>query len=175
MPLLFGGKVLTGIPLGVFITISPTYCAEIAPFALRGAVTAAVNWSIVLGQSLAYLVMRQTQNIPGPNSYRYLFAVQWLFAAIALGILPFFPESPFFLVAQGRIDKARVNVRRLHGPSFDADGFLASIKLDLETQARIHEEASFSECFRGKNRLRTFIATSTFFLQSICGISWFIG
>ena len=173
--MLFGGKVLTGIPLGVFITIAPTYCSEIAPFALRGAVTAAVNWSIVLGQCLAYVVMRQTQYSENANSYRILFAVQWIFAGIALIILPFFPESPYHLVAQGRMEKAKINARRLHKPNFDTEGFIASIKIDLEARARTQKEASFKECFQGKNTLRTLIAMSTFFIQSVCGIGWIIG
>lgn len=175
LPMLFGGKVLTGIPLGVFITIAPTYCAEIAPFALRGAVTAAVNWSIVFGQCLAYVVMRQTQYSHNANAYRILFGVQWIFAGIALIILPFFPESPYQLVSQGRIEKARANTQRLYNAQFDVDGFIESIKLDLETQIKTQNEASFKECFQGKNKLRTLIAMSTFFIQSVCGIGWIIG
>lgn len=175
LPMFFGGKVLTGIPLGVFVTIAPTYCSEIAPFALRGAVTSAVNWSIVLGQCLAYVVLRQTQNIPGPNSYRIPFAVQWIFAAAALILLPFFPESPYHLVGQGRMSKATANARRLHGAEFDIEGFIASINQDLNTQAKTNQAASFRECFRGTNTLRTLIAMSTFFIQSVSGISWIIG
>ncbi|CAG8958573.1 hypothetical protein HYFRA_00009890 [Hymenoscyphus fraxineus] len=175
MPMLFGGKVLAGIPLGVFITIAPTYCAEIAPFALRGSVTAAVNWSLVLGQCMAYVVMRQTQYSDGPNAYLILFAIQWVFAGAALLALPFFPESPYHLVSQGRIEKAKKNIRRLRNSEFDVDGYIASIEIDLETQARTEREASFKECFRGKNSKRTLIAMSTFFIQSICGIGWIIG
>lgn len=175
MPMLFGGKVLTGIPLGVFITIAPTYCAEIAPLPLRGAVTSAVNWSIVFGQCLAYVVIHQTQNLPSANSYRILFAVQWIFAAIGLGVLFFFPESPYFLVAQGRIEKAKENARRLYGRGFDVDGLISSIELLLMHEAETQKTASFRECFRGTNSKRTLIAMSTFFIQSICGIAWIIG
>jgi len=175
LAMLFGGKVLTGIPLGVFITIAPTYCAEIAPLPLRGAVTAAVNWSIVFGQCLAYVVIRQTQDLPNANSYRILFAVQWIFAAIGLGVLFFFPESPYFLVGQGRIDKAKANARRLYSADFDVDGFISSIEVLLRTEAETEKGASFRECFRGTNNLRTLIAMSTFFIQSICGIGWIIG
>jgi len=175
MPMLFGGKVLTGIPLGVFITIAPTYCAEIAPLPLRGAVTSAVNWSIVFGQCLAYVVIHQTQNLPNANSYRILFAVQWIFAAIGLGVLFFFPESPYFLVAQGRIEKAKENARRLYGRGFDVDGLISSIELLLMHEAETQRTASFRECFRGTNSKRTLIAMSTFFIQSICGIAWIIG
>ncbi|PMD50968.1 putative sugar transporter [Hyaloscypha bicolor E] len=175
LPMLFGGKVLTGIPLGVFITIAPTYCSEIAPLPLRGATTAAVNWSIVLGQCLAYVVIRQTQGLENANAYRILFAVQWIFAAIGLGVLFFFPESPYFLVAQGRIEKAKNNARRLYNKNFDVDGLISSIELLLKHEAEDQKSASYRECFRGTNTLRTLIAMSTFFIQSICGIGWIIG
>lgn len=163
------GKGITGIPLGIFITIAPTYCAEIAPMALRGAVTSAVNFSIVLGQFLAYLVMRQTQSLAGPNAYRILFGVQWGFAAFALAALPFFPESPYQLVSQGKMEKAKANIRKLHSRKFDADGFLASILADLEVETKMKRKASFIECFRGKNIQRTLIAMSTFVVQAMCG------
>jgi MFS family permease len=175
LPMLFGGKVLTGIPLGVFITIAPTYCSEIAPLPLRGATTAAVNWSIVLGQCLAYVVIRQTQGLVNANAYRILFAVQWIFAAIGLGVLFFFPESPYFLVAKGRIEKAKNNARRLYNKNFDVDGLISSIELLLKHEAEDQKSASYRECFRGTNTLRTLIAMSTFFIQSICGIGWIIG
>ncbi|RDW90989.1 hypothetical protein BP5796_02154 [Coleophoma crateriformis] len=175
LPLFFGGKVLTGLPLGVFVTIAPTYCAEIAPAALRGAVTAGVNWSIVLGQCLAYVVMRQTQSLPGPNAYRILFGVQWIFAAISLAILPFFVESPYHLVAQGKDDKARVNIRKLYGDDTNAEGMLVSIKADLDNANQTLRAASFRDCFRGTNTQRTLIAMSTFVVQAVCGISWIIG
>lgn len=173
--MLFGGKVLTGIPLGVFVTIAPTYCAEIAPMALRGAVTSAVNFSIVFGQALAYIVMRQTQYYEDANTYRVLFGVQWVFAAVGLGVLYWFPESPYFLVGQGRMEKAKANARRLYRPDFDVEGFISSIKMTLDREAETQKEASFRECFRGTNTLRTLIATSTMFIQSICGIGWIIG
>ena len=90
----FGAKILTGIPLGCFTTVAPTYASEIAPLAIRGALTSGMNFSIVLGQLIGFGVMRQTTlgQYPGPMSYRILFAVQWGFAAVGLSFLPFFPE-----------------------------------------------------------------------------------
>ena len=173
--MLFGGKVVTGIPLGVFVTIAPTYCSEIAPLPLRGAVTAAVNFSIVFGQSLAYIVAKATQNFTDSRSYQHIFAVQWIFAFVGLSILPLFPESPYFLVQNGKIEKATINTRRLYSANFDVNGMMASIQELLKTEAENQQVASFRECFKGANKLRTSIAISTFFIQSICGISWIIG
>lgn len=175
LPLLLGGKILTGIPLGVFITIAPPYCAEIAPLALRGAVTAAVNWSIVFGQCLAYLVLQQTQYIAGKASYQTLFAVQWPFVAIALIFLPWLPESPYYLIERGQLPQAKKACQQLHDKKFDVEGYIASIQVDLETTSQTQAEASYKECFQGTNRIRTIIATSTFFIQSVSGISWIIG
>ncbi|KAF2096160.1 general substrate transporter [Rhizodiscina lignyota] len=169
------GKLLTGIPLGIFITIAPTYCAEVAPMTLRGAVTAAVNWSIVFGQFLAYIVMRQTQSLPGANAYRILFGVQWFFAALALVVLPFFPESPYHLLAQGRVTKAKRNIWRLYGSEVDAEQRMAEIMKNVAVENDIKSKSSFAECFRGRNRQRTLIAMSTFLVQAMCGISWIVG
>jgi hypothetical protein len=119
--------------------------------------------------------MLGTQYLPGPNSYRILFGVQWAFAGAALLVLPWFPESPYHLVGQGRMEKARGNVRKLHGPNFDSEGFISSIVQDLETQAKTQKEASFRRCFQGKNQLRTWIAMSTMFIQAVSGITWIIG
>ncbi|KAF4622767.1 hypothetical protein G7Y89_g14257 [Cudoniella acicularis] len=177
--LFLAGKLFTGFPLGIFITAAPTYCSELAPLALRGAVTAAVNFSIVLGQCLAYVVMRQTQHLEGVNSYRILFAVQWVFAGVGIIILWWFPESPYLLVAQGKMPKAKKNIGRLHGggdKTFDQDAYLAVIirALEYEQNAKSNQPG-FKECFRGTNLRRTMIAMSVFVVQAVCGISWIIG
>ena len=79
------------------------------------------------------------------------------------------------MIAQGREDKARTNIGLLYGSWIDKEGFLASVKGDLETKGKMEREASFRECFRGTNRLRTLIAMSTFFIQGSCAIAWIIG
>ncbi|KAI5200240.1 MFS hexose transporter [Aureobasidium subglaciale] len=174
LPLFFIGKILTGLPLGVFTSVAPAYCSELAPLALRGCVTAAVNFSIVLGQFFCYCALRQTQTIAGPNSYKILFAVQWGFAAVGLVILPFFPESPYFLISKGKTEKARNNIVKLRGANFDADGHMAQIQIDL-TDNQSLEEGGFARCFNKDNRLRTIIACSTFAVSASSGVLWVVG
>ncbi|KUJ16500.1 general substrate transporter [Mollisia scopiformis] len=174
----FGAKILTGLPLGVFTTIAPTYASEIAPLAIRGALTSGMNFSIVLGQLIGFGVMRKTTlgQYTGPMSYRILFAVQWGFAAVGLAFLPFFPESPYWLVAHGQIDKARRNIVRLHNSNYDVDGHLAEIKRALDSQRAENETSgSYKECFNHANWRRTLAAVSTIFIQNACGNSWVIG
>lgn len=86
------GKFLTGIPMGCFTTVAPTYGSEMAPLKIRGAISAGVNLSIVLGQFIGYGVMRETAYYVGDNQYKILFTTQWGFAGLGILILPFFPE-----------------------------------------------------------------------------------
>lgn len=167
-------KFFTGMPLGTFITIAPTYCSEIAPLVVRSTTTAAVSWCSTFGQLLAYAVMCRTSLYDSPNSYRIIFAVQWGFAAVALIILPFFPESPYHLVTQGKIEKAKRNMVRINGPGFDIEGSLSSIQVAIDAEKNA-EKVGFAECFRGTNRLRTFIGVSIFFICANSGTAWVMG
>ena len=63
-----------------------------APLNIRGAITAGMNFAIVLGQLIGYGVMRQASFYQSAMSYKVLFATQWGYVALGLVILPFFPE-----------------------------------------------------------------------------------
>lgn len=175
MPLFFAGKLLTGIPLGIFLTIAPTYCSDVAPPALRGALVAAVNFSIAFGQLLGYAVMRETQSKPGPESYLIMYAVQWGFAGVGLLLLPLVPESPFRLLGRGKIEAAQASIRKLYGSEY-VDTKLNEIRAILQRDSEAAQEAgSFRDCFNRHNRLRTLIVLSVFFFQANSGVTWVVG
>ncbi|KAK7181107.1 maltose permease [Paraphaeosphaeria sporulosa] len=172
----FGGKLLTGIPLGVFATVAPTYSSEMAPISVRGAVTAGMNFAVVLGQLIGYGVQRQSSFYDDARQYKVLFATQWGYVVVGLAILPFLPESPYWLVARNRIEKARRNIIKLHTPGYDVDGQMAEIHDSLERlNADKEGSASISECFSRQNIRRTIVSTMIFFIQNASGSAWVIG
>ncbi|KAL2678381.1 hypothetical protein Neosp_009127 [[Neocosmospora] mangrovei] len=177
LAMFFGGKILTGIPMGAFTTAAPPYASEMAPLVIRGSVSAGMNFSIVLGQLLGYAVMREsTSTYTDDRTYKVMFATQWGFAAVALIFLPFFPESPYWLVAHGREDKARHNLAKLHDSSYDLDGHLAEIHDSLGRQNQDNEaQGSFAECFNSDNWKRTLVAAGMFFIQNASGPAWVVG
>jgi hypothetical protein len=152
----FVGKLFTGLPMGTYLTTAPTYCGEVSPPALRGAMVAAVNFCLASGQLIGYGVMREAQLYQGVTSFRILYAVQWGFAVVGLICLPFVPESPFRLLAMNNEERARKSIRRLYGAS-RVDEKVAQIKAIFEANAA-EQSGSFRDCFNSANRLRTFLA-----------------
>ena len=57
-PAFLVGKLILGIGLGFYLTVAPLYASELAPIALRGIVTAGVNFAIVIGQLLSNAVIK---------------------------------------------------------------------------------------------------------------------
>jgi MFS family permease len=163
-------------PLGVYTTVAPTYVSEMAPIAIRGAVSAGMNLSIVLGQFLGYAVVRGTHGYADNRSYRILFATEWAFAAVGLVLLPWMPESPYWMTAHGREGKARSTIQRLYGPGYDVEGYLADISASLaQEDEKKQSQGSFAECFSKTELKRTLLACSIFFIQQASGSSWVIG
>ncbi|KAL3469306.1 general substrate transporter [Aspergillus californicus] len=171
-----GSKFLVGVPLGCFATVAPTYSAEVAPLAVRGAVTAGMNLAIVLGNLLGYGVMRQAGFYTGKATYRVMFAVQWGFIGVGLLILLFFPESPYWLITHGKLDQARHNIAKLHSADYDVDGHLADIQAALpEQELNSNGQGTILDCFGEKTWRRTLVAVAVFFIQNACGTGWVVG
>jgi MFS family permease len=172
-PLFLVGKILTGLPLGFYQALSPAYTSEVLPLRLRGAATSATVLAIVLGQFMAFVAIRIVTTIPGSTAYQHVFAVQWGFSGVGLAFLYFVPESPYFLVARGRIDKATKSILKLYGKNADVQSRLADIKASLDQVTGGTEEATgLMACFHKEHRKRTILALCMFFIQTQSGTAW---
>ena len=82
-------------------------------------------------------------------AFQIPIAIQWLFAVVILCGLPFCPESPWVLVRQGKIDKARHSLHRLYSNTDeDIDFHLTVIKETLDFEAKLHASSSWSDMFK---------------------------
>ena len=175
LPLFMGGKILTGIPLGIFYTVAPAYCSDVAPEALRGSMVGAINFCLVIGQLLGYAVMRETQAIDGQNSYRIMYAVQWGFAGVGLGFLPFIPESPFRLLARRKTEDAKKSIARLYGSHVVESKFDEIQDILAKEEEAAKQAGSYKDCFNAANRKRTLIALSIYLTTNMSGTAWVVG
>ncbi|KIK40403.1 hypothetical protein CY34DRAFT_24850 [Suillus luteus UH-Slu-Lm8-n1] len=171
--MLLAGKLINGLSLGMFVSSAGSYCAEVSPLALRGITTASVNLWIDCNMSNG--VIRGTGNRTDAYAYRLPFALQWIFPVALLVGLPFAPESPWWLVREGRIDDARKVITRLGGPTIDAGMQLQQIQDTIELEDSYAASARYIDCFRGVNFRRTVVATMVFVLQQGAGVVFVLG
>ena len=110
-------RVLSGLAIGSSSVLSPTYIAEIAPAQHRGRLVGMFQFNIVLGILLAYLSNYCVGLFSfGASEWRWKFGVAAVPALFFFLSLLRIPESPRWLVAQGRIDQARNVLTKMGRP-----------------------------------------------------------
>ncbi|RHZ66733.1 putative MFS alpha-glucoside transporter [Aspergillus thermomutatus] len=167
-------KLILGVGLGFYLTLGPLVCSEIAPVAIRGLSTAGINLGIAIGQLLSNSVIKAFGSRTDRWAYAAPFAIQMIFTVTLLVGLPFVPESPWYHARKNQSEKALKSLQRLWGKDFDAQTKLAALQTTIEEEA-LQKKASFADCFRGTNRLRTGISVGVFACQHLVGIIFVLG
>ena len=103
------GRIILGLAVGAASTVVPVYLAELAPFEIRGSITGRNEMAIVSGQFLAFSVNAILNETLGhvTGIWRVMFAVCAIPAVFLFFGMLRMPESPRWLVENGRIDEAR--------------------------------------------------------------------
>ncbi len=108
-------RVLGGLAVGAASILSPAYISEIAPSNIRGRLISLQQLAIVLGLFFAFFSNYSLAKAAGGVSesfwwgfetWQWMFWVEILPAALFFFLLLFIPESPRYLVAAGKSDKA---------------------------------------------------------------------
>ncbi|KAJ8117777.1 hypothetical protein OPT61_g1105 [Boeremia exigua] len=167
-------KLIIGAGLGFYLTIGPLACSEITPVVLRGISTAGINLGIALGQLLSNAVVKGFGERTDRWAYAAPFAIQIFFSLFLLCGLPWAPESPWYLVRNGKNEEALKSLKSLWGQHTDVSDKLASLKITIQEE-QTQEESSFLDCFRGTNILRSCISTGAFACQHFVGIVFVLG
>ncbi|WP_449385828.1 sugar porter family MFS transporter [Cellulomonas soli] len=144
-------RVVGGVGIGIASVIAPAYIAEIAPAAVRGMLGSLQQLAITLGifaallsdQLLATSAGGASQELwLGWEAWRWMFLVAVVPAGV-YGLLALrIPESPRFLVAQGRTDEAVEVLTGVLGSSQEAQGRVTEIERTIASDAKVAERAS---------------------------------
>jgi sugar porter (SP) family MFS transporter len=125
-------RICGGVAIGLASNLSPMYIAEIAPAQLRGRLVSINQLTIVIGILLAqYINWFLVRHLPPGATAEYIVdswygqtGWRWMFALTAVPSLLFFvgmfwaPESPRWLVKNGRSNVAQRILERVGGAAY---------------------------------------------------------
>ncbi len=109
-------RVIGGLGIGIASVVAPAYIAEISPRQSRGRLASLQQLAITIGIFVALLSDALLAGVAGSASQQLWFGLEawrWMFLvgvipSVVYGILALtLPESPRFLLANGRHDEAR--------------------------------------------------------------------
>jgi SP family xylose:H+ symportor-like MFS transporter len=120
-----------GLAVGAASVVSPMYIAEISPARLRGRLVAVNQLNVVFGILLAFLSNYLIAQVTAAAvAWRWMLGVEAFPAAAFFFLLFLIPESPRWLVKQGRVGEGRAVLMRVGED--DVDRELAEIEASLQ-------------------------------------------
>jgi SP family galactose:H+ symporter-like MFS transporter len=162
--ILFAGRIIVGLGIGLSSGTVPVYISEVSPPDARGWTVSLFQLSITVGILLAYLVDYAFADSQG---WRWMFGLAVIPAAIfALGMF-FLPESPRWLVRRGRQETARAILSRIRDTS-DVDSELSEIDRSFK---EAEEHGNWRDLLSPALRPALIVGIGLAILQQITGIN----
>ncbi|XP_029973663.1 solute carrier family 2, facilitated glucose transporter member 5 [Salarias fasciatus] len=126
-------RVIVGICAGLSSNVVPMYLGEIAPKNLRGALGIVPQLFITVG-ILCAQILGIKQILGNASGWPIMLGLTAVPAVIQLMLLPFFPESPrYMLIQKGDEKTATKALRRLRGWD-DVDSELSEMRLEEQSE-----------------------------------------
>ncbi|OIW24577.1 general substrate transporter [Coniochaeta ligniaria NRRL 30616] len=164
------GQAFEGIPWGFFIANSPAYASEVAPLALRGALTATLQMSWSIGQIIVAAATLGYNKRTDEWAWRVPLALQWIFPTPLLIILFFAPESPWWLIRRGRKAEALRSIQRLGSKSpEESQRTLAMMERTVEIEVKQGGSPTLLDLLKGTDLRRTIITCLMYASQNFAG------
>lgn len=120
-PQFVGGRFILGFGVSILTTAAPSYCVEICPPQWRGRMTGFYNCGWFGGSIPAAGITLGTRTMTNDWAWRLPLLLQCAPAFVVVLSAMFLPESPRWLMAQGRDDEALAFLTKYHGAGDEQD------------------------------------------------------
>ncbi|XP_023344541.1 proton myo-inositol cotransporter [Eurytemora carolleeae] len=131
--ILLVGRLLVGVGVGLASTTVPLYIGETSTPSLRGALVTLNTLAIVFGQLVASVLCGVLVDIE--EGWRYMLGLALVPAVIQLIGFFFMPESPRFLVRQGKYTEAQEVLISIRNPYHQIQEEFEDIKVDCSRES----------------------------------------
>ncbi|KAL9187194.1 hypothetical protein ACHAXT_010914 [Thalassiosira profunda] len=177
MPMLYIPRLLSGggsefrvLMLGMLSMCSPVYIAELAPESHRGQL--ATLWQLAITTGIVLVSILNIWLAEWDEGWRISYGGNIVFSVTLLILLIFMPESPHFLVKQGRDEEARKALGRVR---FEDQVEWEMEELEMEAiAAEKRGEATWKQVFdNDNNKMKTRTLTGVLLqtIQQLSGIN----
>ncbi|MDG1911628.1 MAG: sugar porter family MFS transporter [Flavobacteriaceae bacterium] len=159
-------RFIGGLGVGISTIAAPAYISEIAPPKNRGRLVGLYQFNLVFGILLAFLSNYALSDI-GDNAWRWMMGVE-AFPAIIFTILCLtIPQSPRWLITQGKLEKAK-SIYTLIAPEGSFERLVQEINQSGTTKNK--SESIFNIKYRFPLKLAFLVA----FFNQLSGINAFL-
>ncbi|KAK0189277.1 general substrate transporter [Armillaria mellea] len=169
--IMYAGRVIVGLAIGVASNLAPIYVAEISPPAIRGRLVGMYELCWQIGGVIGFWINYGVTEHIGPSHKQWIiaFAVQLVPGGLLLIGTPMMTESPRFLVTRDRNGQALRNLSYLRNLPHDAPYIVQEFS---EIEAAVaHERSLAGAGFLGP--IRTVMADMKLIQRLLLGISLF--
>lgn len=174
--MLIVGRFIGGVAFAS-ITVSAMYIGEIASPETRGKFVSVNQFMIGLGLLLAfvinYFLIKSMDNISwidNENVWRVMLGAELIANAVWVGLLFTIPESPRWLMMQGREKEAR-KVFDVIAPKEKIEHLIDQVKISLHNETKMHTAHQLKELFSKRMRFVLFIAVCYAIVQGATGMN----
>lgn len=174
LPMFIAGRFFAGFGVGMVSALIPLYQSETAPKWIRGVIVGSYQFAITIGLLLAAIVDNATKDRKDTGSYRIPIAVQFAWSLVLIIGMLILPETPRFLIKQGKPEKAAkslAKIRRLPIDHAAIQDELGEIQANHEYELSLGK-SSYIDCFRGKVLKRLLTGCLLQALQQLTGINF---
>ncbi|ETN41564.1 uncharacterized protein HMPREF1541_03500 [Cyphellophora europaea CBS 101466] len=174
--LFVSGRVIGGIGNGMVTSTIPTWQSECARPEKRGLLILTSGALITGGIMISYWVVYGFYFLEGSVRWRFPVMFQSFFTVLVMIGLLFLPDSPRWLMAQGRVDEGRDVIARLLGKPED-DPFVVEEMNQINAALNVENSGGafkFRELLTSgpqQNLRRCILGIIAQFFQQICGIN----